>query len=505
MSFTSPAFFGFVLAALAAYYLVPKRVQWMVLLAGSCCFYISGGLGMAPFMVITVAVTYLAGRLLEKKAEAGPRPGLSVFRRRLVVFLTCLINFGMLFYLKYWGPVLSALITGYSAENLLLPLGISFYMFQSVGYVVDVYRGKHAPEKNPFKYALFVSFFPQVVQGPISRYGQLAPQLTARRSLGFADLKYGIQLAMWGYFKKAVIADRASVLVNAVFGSVDAPGSVAALGVFFYCIQLYCDFSGGIDITRGVARMFGVDLAENFRRPIFAESLADYWRRWHITLGSWMRDYVFYPLALSKPFARLGKLARRHIKGPAGKIIPTSIATFVVYFLIGVWHGAGLKFIAFGLWNGVVITASLLCEPAFVKLRALARVDGHPAVWRALRILRTCLLVFIGRYLTRASSLSSALKLLWATFTRFNASALFGGAVFTLGLDHFDFCVVLAGAAAVVAVEFFQERGLKIRQWLEGRGFALQWAAIAAPLLILLFLGVLRQDYISSAFIYQGF
>lgn len=204
-----------------------------------------------------------------------------------------------------------------------MPLGLSYFIFQSVGYVIDVYRGKLSAQKNPLKYGLFVSFFPQMVQGPISRYDQLAPQLLSQRSLDWRDLKLGIQLCLWGYFKKLVIADRAAVLVNAVITE-NCPygGAIIASGILFYCIQLYCDFSGGIDITRGVARMFGIDMAENFRRPIFAMSLTEYWRRWHITLGAWMRDYVFYPLSLSKTFGKLSRWARTHIKGTGGKILP---------------------------------------------------------------------------------------------------------------------------------------------------------------------------------------
>lgn len=204
-----------------------------------------------------------------------------------------------------------------------------------------------------------------MVQGPISRFGDLGPQLLAGRSLDFGNLKYGIQLMLWGYFKKLVIADRAAVLVSSVLDHPwDHSGSILAVGVLFYCIQLYGDFSGGIDITRGVAKLFGIDLAENFRRPLYATSLTDFWRRWHITLGTWMRDYLFYPLSLSKPFGKLGKLTRRHIKGKLGKILPTSLATFLVYLVIGIWHGANWRYIAFGFWNGGIITLSLLLSPA---------------------------------------------------------------------------------------------------------------------------------------------
>lgn len=184
---------------------------------------------------------------------------------------------------------------------------------------------------------------------------------------------------MWGYFKKLVIAERAAVLVDTVLAHYyNYSGSVIMAAIFFYCIQLYCDFSGGIDITRGVAEMFGIELAENFRRPLYATSLADYWRRWHMTLGQWMRDYLFYPLTLSKPLGKLGKWTRRHIPGKLGKLIPAALATFVVYFVIGIWHGANFRYIVFGLWNGT-LSRPLFCWKGGLPVCAPACISAMTA------------------------------------------------------------------------------------------------------------------------------
>ena len=357
MAFTSPEFLILVLAALLAYYLLPKRVQWVILLLASCAFYLAGGIGAMVYLLYTTVTTYIAGRWLGalNQKRQGSQAGAKLKRRKkAIVAVTAAANFGLLFMVKYWDATAQAMdnLTGLALPrlDLLLPLGLSFYMFQSMGYVIDCYRGKYPPQRNIAKYALFVSFFPQMVQGPISRFNQLGPQLTQPHPFCADQVKYGIQLAMWGYLKKLVIADRAAVVVNTVFQTPENyGGAMTAIAVGFYCVQLYCDFSGGIDITRGVAQLFGIDLAENFRRPVFAVSLTDYWRRWHITLGSWMKDYVFYPISLSKPFARLGKFTRRRIGGRLGKIIPTSLATFLVYFIIGIWHGANFRYIAFGL------------------------------------------------------------------------------------------------------------------------------------------------------------
>ncbi|MBR6824927.1 MAG: MBOAT family protein, partial [Oscillospiraceae bacterium] len=337
MNFFSLTFVGAVAGALLLYYLVPGRFRWCVLLCVSFAFYVSGGWKAGLFLLFTAWTNYMGGRLLsflnELKGSLTPEqkkekePWIKT-RKRLVLVLDLLLNFGLLFGVKYWNFTAQAIgnVSGWNLPrlDLIMPVGLSFYMFQSVGYVVDCYRGKYKAEKNFFKFTLFVSFFPQMVQGPISRYDQLQPQLLKGNSWDSDKIKEGIQLALWGYLKRMLLADRAAMVVNGVF---DAPekfgGFFYAFGVLFYCIQLYCDFSGGIDITRGVAKLFGIDLAENFKRPFFATTLADYWRRWHITLGSWMRDYVFYPLSFSKPFANLGRWARKRFKGKVGKVIPT--------------------------------------------------------------------------------------------------------------------------------------------------------------------------------------
>ena len=514
MSFASLPFVGLVAAGVILYYLVPKRAQWLLLLAVSMAFYLAGGAKRAVWLVLAAGLTWLAGLLLEKQ-NARPAPDktakTAVRRVKKRICAACLVLcFGLLYLMKYWNFTASALPSAIGDKlprwDFVVPLGLSYFIFQAAGYVIDVYRGKYPAQKNPLKYGLFVSFFPQMVQGPISRYDQLAPQLLSARGLDWRDLKFGIQLCLWGYFKKLVIADRAAVLVNAVITE-NCPygGAVVACGILFYCIQLYCDFSGGIDITRGVARMFGIDMAENFRRPIFATSLTDYWRRWHITLGAWMRDYVFYPLSLSRGFGKISRWARAHIRGTGGKIFATSLATFIVYLIIGVWHGANFRYIAFGLWNGVLITASLLLEKTFLRWKAALHIDDKSAAWRAFMTLRTGLLVFVGRYFTRAPRLRSVFTLFKTTVLHPQPSQLLDGTLLSLGLAKTDFLVVALALAVLLTLECFQERGVHIRPALEKKPGFVQWLAVTALLLAVLLLGVFRAGYIPSGFIYTQF
>ena len=505
MIFNSYAFLAFFPIVTLAYYLMPMRARRPWLLAASYYFYMCWNAQYALLIAASTLVTYLCALALGRmEAKAG---------RRAVLALGLAINLGILCFFKYFGFFTDTFARiaarlgvrlAIPAFDVLLPVGISFYTFQSMGYLLDVYNGKYAPQKNLARFALFVSFFPQVIQGPIGRYDQLEKQLEGG---GQVDVPRAFLLMLWGLAKKMVIADRALPMVSAVF---DAPGgtwggAMAVVGVLAYSVQQYCDFSGGIDITRGVARLFGIDMAENFRRPIFATSLTDYWRRWHITLGAWMRDYVFYPISLSRGFGKLSRWARTHIGGTAGKIFATSLATFIVYFIIGIWHGANFRYIAFGLWNGVLITASLLLEKTFLRWKAALHVNDKSAGWRVFMTLRTALLVFIGRYFTRAPRLRSVFTLLKTTVLHPQPGQLFDGTLLSLGLAKTDFLVIALGLIVLLTLECFQERGVQIRAGLEKKSGFVQWAAMTALLLAVFLLGVFRAGYIPSGFIYTQF
>ncbi len=517
MSFISVEFLLFVIISLLIYYIVPKKAQWLILLLVSCVFYSVGGVSALCYLAITTLTTYISGiglSRLNSKIEAlkGEENKLKrvKFQKKLIVLFSCLMNFGMLFFFKYW-DVFAKDINGklscvLPTFNLLLPLGISFYIFQSIGYVIDVYRKKVEAEKNILKYALFTSFFPQMVQGPISRFGNLKTELFSKHQFSFENMEKGIQLVLWGLFKKLLIADRAAVVVNLVFDKYqDYSGAVIIFGGILYCIQLYCDFSGGIDIARGVAKMFGISLIENFKRPIFATSLSEFWRRWHISLGSWMKDYVFYPLSLSKPFIKLGKFIRSHIKGKAGQIIPVSIATFIVYFLIGIWHGASYKYIAFGIWNGAIITASLLLEPLFSTIRNKLHISSDSKKMIAFRTMRTSIIVLMGRFITRAANLGTLFEMVKLTLKNFGINMLFDGTLLNLGITAADFAVIAIGIIIILAVEFMQERKISVSSKLKSKPYMVQFALITLFIVALVAFGFYKGDYIASEFIYKQF
>ncbi len=511
MSFVSFEFLLFCLVSLILYYLIPKKYRWIILLIASYAFYTIGGKTTVLYLLFTTFTTYLGARLLNKFNNEEKKEKKTKLKRQGTVLLCLLCNFGALFFFKYWN-YLAELINKMAGQDnlkvleLALPLGISFYIFQSIGYVIDVYRNKYPAEKNIFKFALFVSFFPQMVQGPISRFDNLSKQLYAPNEFSWDNMKVGIQLVVMGLFKKLVIADRASVVVTDVFQNYEKyDGAVILFGVILYCIQLYCDFSGGIDVARGVARLFGISLIDNFKRPIFATSLQDFWRRWHISLGTWMKDYLFYPLSLSKPFIKLGKFIRSKISGKAGKIIPVSIVTFIVYFAIGIWHGASLKYIVFGLWNGTIITASLLLEPVYIKIKSFLHIDDKNPFYTAFQVFITAIIVLIGRYITRAGRFMVAVEMLKRTFTTFTFENIAKGSLLNFSLTLEDYIVILIGVIIMLIFEGLKEKGVDLNEKVSKQKFIIEWCTIVIPIIVILIFGIYRGDYIASEFIYKQF
>jgi len=507
MQLTSFAFFVFLAVTATLYYIVPLRSRWCLLLLAGGVFYLYGGAKTVWCLFVTTLSTWAAALLISHVQLKIVDKKRSKSTSKLIVAVVLIINFTILYFLKYWNftaEILKKAGMNLPLFEILMPLGVSFFMFQSVGYVIVVYRGKEKAEKNIAKYFLFTSFFPQMVQGPIGRYGELAPQLTAPNKFSYDNIKNGILLIMRGLFKKLIIADRAAILVNTVFDGYTAyPGSIIFISVLFYCVQLYCDFSGGIDVARGAASLFGIKMAENFKRPLFATSLADFWRRWHITLGAWMKDYLFYPISLSKPFIKLGKFSRRKIGGKLGKILPTSLATFIIYFVIGIWHGSSFKYIAYGFWNGAIITSSLLLEPFYAKLKSKLKIKGNEKWFTVFSVIRTWVIVIIGRYITRAGRFTASLFMLKKTVTEFSLASVNSGILLSFGLTVTDFLVVIIGALYIFVSELFEEKGESISSRLSKKSQAVQALALIIAVAVIVFFGIYRGDYISSEFIYK--
>ena len=534
MALNSLTFLIFLAVVVLIYYIVPKKIQWVVLLVASYGFYLSSGLDHVIYIIATTLFTYGAGRLMQsfrdkQKKEIAAMGEITKEKKRelkkvvakkvrVVQVITVLVNLGVLAYVKYLNFFIDGLndifsLFAWDASvpmiNVIVPLGLSYYTFNTIGYIVDVGRGKHPAEKHIGKYALFVSFFPSIVQGPLFRYGDVGMQLQQTHKFDYNNVKYGAQLIMWGFFKKLVIADRLAPITQTVFspGFTDYNGSQIFFGVLAYSFQIYGDFSGGTDITRGAAQMMGIELPVNFERPFFATSMADFWHRWHASLGAWMREFVFFPVMLCKPVTALSKKFRKAFGSHAGKIVPSVAAPFVVFFLIGIWHGLSWQYITNGLYNAILISSSVALAPVYDKLGKALRINTEAATWKLFQMLRTFTLLCISRVIVKAPSIGDAFKMIKAMFTSFDPDFLFGfdGEIYTYGVDEKSLWVVFFAIMILLVIGVLQERGMKIRETISKQNFIFRWAVFLGLLAIILVFGAYGPSYDSSAFIYGRF
>ena len=311
---------------------------------------------------------------------------------------------------------------------------------------------------------------------------------------------------MWGLFKKLIIADRANILVSEVFGAyTEYSGSIILLAGILYTIQIYAEFSGCMDIVTGSAQMFCVPLSKNFERPFFSKSVNEFWRRWHITLGAWLRDYVFYSVSLSKPFMRLSRFTKEHLNEFLGALVPASFALFFTWFGIGFWHGAGIKYIVYGLYYYIIMMLGMYLEPAFAAVFGKLRINRESRFFNLLRILRTTALVIVGMMLFRAASASEWGGMLARIFTDFEAAELINGTALTLGMDIHDFAVIAAGVAVMFVVSVMQERGIAVRQYVAAKPLAVRWVLYFALVLSVVIFGAYGVGYDAVDFIYGQF
>lgn len=530
MTFTSLYFLIFAIAVVCMYYLIPLRFRWAWLLTASYAFYLLSSPKTFLFVLFTTAVTFLGGLYIGKcnrehrdyleqhKAELSREDkktlkAQSQKRKRRMVALILVLDFGILAVLKYFRYYLQAMGV-FDTGSLLIPLGISFYTFQSAAYIFDLYRNKIEPDRNIGKFALFTAFFPQIVQGPISRYDQLAAQLYEGHKFEWRNLTHGAELILWGFFKKLVIADRAAVLVNEVFGNhADYTGGAVFMALLFYMIQIYADFSGGIDIARGLAQCMGINMTHNFIRPYFAHDLSEFWNRWHVSLSHWCRDYIFYPVAMSKFFGRLGKDLRNILGDRVGKLFPVIVAQFCTFLTIGLWHGAAFKYIAYGLYNGVVIVLGLLLEPTFSRILEAMHINRDAKAWKGFRMVRTFFVVLAGRVFPKAVSFTAAISMFFSMF-RPNRGVPFTETMMSFGLTQIDYLIIAVCCIVWLLISIYEEKTARreggageeaFRSMLDEKPLLLRWGLLLMMLAAVLALGIYGPGYEASAFIYRGF
>ncbi|MCR5216114.1 MAG: MBOAT family protein [Lachnospiraceae bacterium] len=506
MSFTSYGFIGIICLLTVVYYLIPKQFQWWLLLIASYALYLRAGHGYVYFLLATTIITYLSGVGMKSTR-------FSKNSQKAVFVLGLLMDLGLLIVMKYTNflvenlnGILSALhATGrISYFDLILPLGISFYTFMAIGYLMDVRGEKYEPQSNPFRLALFLSFFPAISQGPISRYDELSKTLYGNHTFAWERMKEALLRILWGYFKKLVIADRVAVgLQTMVAAPGDYRGGYVVLAMIFFALQLYADFTGGIDITIGIAKLFGVELVENFDAPYASKSVKEYWRRWHMTMGTWFRDYLMYPLLRAGWMEKIREGVKKKWGKKASKRFTTNLATIIVWLATGIWHGASWNRVLWGLLNCFFIVASVECEPIYSRLDE--KTGYRKRKWYpVLAIARTLVVMSVLRMFECFPKAGETLMLLGSLFTTWNYGEVCTIGWLSLGLSKVDYVILAVGVMIVWTVSLCKARGITMKV-VSKRSYGLSLGLVMALVIMVLVFGTYGHGYDASAFIYNQF
>lgn len=508
-TFTSFYFLCFYACILLLYYIIPKRAQWVLLLASSIAYYLLSGNGILILYPLTACLIAWLGIRMIVGTEV-------VNRKRAALFTVIILLIGVLVVLKYVNFGINTIngIAGiFGAEGnvingfqFMVPLGLSFYTFSILGYVIDVYNGIAVPQKNFFKTLLYGMYFPSILSGPILRYREDGEQFFKPHPFDYWQVTFGLQRMLWGFFKTLVISERMNLIVNTVYGDYHQyQGAYIWLATVCYAFQLYTNFSGCMDIVLGMSQTFGLRLPENFETPFFAKTISEYWRRWHITLGVWMKEYVFYPLLRTSAFTRLGRNMKQSFGKKRGKQLTTFIAMLILWLSVGIWHGGDWKYvIGSGLLHWFYIVTGELLNPFFNRFMEKCHIDPKSRWVDMFRIVRTFFLVNIGFVFFRADSTEAAFQMLKGAVSVWNPGVLYTGTLFTIGLDWVEFTIAAVSLLILLIVSALQQKG-SVRERIAAKKLPIRWIIWYALLFYVILLGNYGPDFSAAEFIYQGF
>ncbi len=515
---------GFLPACIVIYAILPQKSKKYGLLVMSCVFYwlLSGELIKYLFLTVLsmhyfsiwIERIYAERDVLLKNVEKPEKKALKrkyLLKARTVLVFAAILHIGILLKLKYSAfgitninRLLAAAGSSFSLEipKYMLPIGISFFTLQAVSYIFDVYRETIKADDNIFRLALWISFFPQIVEGPICRYSQTCEQLWNVKQIEYKNLTFGLQRILYGMMKKMVIADRLNPVIKEVFNNYgEYSGGMIAVAAVCYTIQLYMDFSGTMDAVMGVGQIFGVTMPENFRRPFFSKTISEFWMRWHISLGAWFKDYIFYPVTMSKPMKNLTGAARKKIGNHFGPLLAGAIALFCVWFSNGLWHGAAWSYIFFGMYHFVLILTGNIIAPAVKNINTRFHINSESVAYRFLQMLRTCILVVIGELFFRAEGLRAGMAMFKRMVTDFNFGKMVSGKLLSVQ----EITVAAAAVIMVFVISIINEKGVNIREGISRRNIIIRWLIWYALILFIIVFGAYGPGYTPVDPIYANF
>lgn len=498
MLFNSIEFLIFFPIVVLIYFLIPKKVRYIWLLFASYYFYMGWNAKYALLLLFSTAVTYVSGLILGRIKESDRDEGVKKRGMNLCVAASFTLNLAVLFWFKYFDFAIENINYVLSrfhitllepSFDIILPVGISFFTFQALSYTVDVYRGDIKAERNFLRYALFVSFFPQLVAGPIERSKNLLKQLEEEHSFDYRLFCDGIYLMLWGYFLKLVLADRLAIVVDKVYGDINQYGGMyVAVATVLFAFQIYCDFAGYSTIAMGAAKIMGFRLMENFNAPYMSQSVAEFWRRWHISLSSWFKDYLYIPLGGS----RKGKWR-------------TYLNILIIFAVSGLWHGANWTFVIWGTLNAVFQIIGSLTKGMRQKVAGTFGLRRDSAANQLVRTLVTFAFVDFAWIFFRAESLSHALWAIKSMFTVFNPWILFDDSLYMLGLSRRSFGVMIFGLILLIIVDMMKYKGVCIRQRIQAQDTWFRCVVIVVAVWFILTVGIWGPAYNDASFIYFQF
>lgn len=474
------------------YFIIPKKLRNIWLLAASYFFYMNWNAKYALLLAFSTIVTYGCALFIDHV------PKEKKWIRRCGLWGCIFINLGLLFYFKYTNFIIENINRALRLlhqdgqlplMDIVLPVGISFFIFQALGYTIDVYRQSVKPTKNVFRYALFVSFFPQLVAGPIERSANLLPQFEKTHTFDVERIRRGLLQMLWGLFMKIVIADNLAGTVTMIYDNYGAYSGVEiVLATMMFAIQIYCDFGGYSNIAIGSAKVLGFTLMENFQSPYISESISEFWRRWHISLTKWFTDYVYIPLGGSR-------------KGQ----IRTIVNTLIVFFVSGLWHGAQWTFIAWGVLNGIYLIAEKNTIDVRRKLRQTLHIKEDTFSYHLWQRIYTFFWVSLSWMFFRATGLKSVLLMLRQIVTRFEGHKLFGWTINNIGMEPQTLIVVLIAITLLFVVDDWKYKGNDAIAFVFRQGFVFRWCVYLGLLFTIIMFGAYGYEFTQTEFIYFQF
>lgn len=524
MQYTHPIYFlAFLPIMLLVYMLCPQKKRWFALLLASYSFFYIISRHLIVYLLFTTISIYVIGLWIEKiqlkrdelikSCERTERKLIKKHYKQKqlkIVVLGSILQIGLLVVLKYSNFLTvnfnHILHTTIPMMKFLVPIGISFYTLQAVSYLIDIYHEKIKADHHLGRLALYMSFFPQLMEGPICRYEQTAMVLFEGKKIDFQNARFGYQRILYGLIKKMVVADRLNILIATIFKDYNQyNGGMIALGMICYTCQLYMEFSGTIDVVIGSGQVFGITLPENFRQPFFSKSISDFWSRWHITLGTWFKDYIYYPMSLSKPLKNLTKSLRKRIGHYYGPLCSGTVALFCVWFCNGIWHGSAWNYIFFGLYHFVLITLANVFAPLVSKMYETLHISKEWFWVKGLRMLKTTLFVCVGELFFRAFGLKAGIDMFMKMVTDFTLISFENLSFLDLGVDAHDFMIVLVTCLFVFVISVLKEKNVDICHAIENKNIVIRWSIWYFLIFYIIIFGAYGVGYIPVDPIYAGF